>query len=162
MPYANPDEQSRRNVVKPSLAVRGEFRGLGDRLRRARNQAGCSQRDLASAIGVSASAVAQWELSQSVPTLAKLTAVADALAVSVDSLLGRASVAASGKQASDDAVQPHDRCLLAEARALGVNLDEVVAKARQHRWLQDNREALHDANRFLEKYGLWSDGRRQF
>jgi ribosome-binding protein aMBF1 (putative translation factor) len=90
MPYANPDEQSRRNVVKPSLAVRGEFRGLGDRLRQARNQAGCSQRDL------------------------------------------------------------------------GVNLDEVVAKARQHRWLQDNREALHDANRFLEKYGLWSDGRRQF
>jgi antitoxin CcdA len=43
-----------------------------------------------------------------------------------------------------------------------VDLDEVVAEARRHRWLQENRDALQDANRFLEKYGLWSDGRRQF
>ena len=162
MPGGNPAEQRRHRRVKRGLAGGDGVAAIGDRLRQARSQTGCSQRDLASTVGVSASAVAQWELSQSVPTLAKLTAVANALAVSVDWLLGRASAAATGEHGRDGAIPPRDWRLLAEARALGVDLDEVVAEARRRRWLQENRDALQDANRFLEKYGLWSDGRRQF
>jgi len=52
--------------------------------------------------------------------------------------------------------------LVAEARHLGIDLRSVVAEARQQRWLQQNRDALADANAFLTRHGLWSDGKRQF
>jgi len=32
----------------------------------------------------------------------------------------------------------------------------------QARWLAENADALTDANAFLERHGLWSDGLRQF
>jgi post-segregation antitoxin (ccd killing protein) len=37
-----------------------------------------------------------------------------------------------------------------------------VKEARQQRWIEENRAALEDANAFLERYGLWSDGKRLF
>jgi post-segregation antitoxin (ccd killing protein) len=41
--------------------------------------------------------------------------------------------------------------------------DGAVAKAdRQAAWRMLNRPALTDANAFLKRYGLWSDGKRQF
>lgn len=60
--------------------------------------------------------------------------------------------------------------LLREAKSYGVNLsaaieqqlERIVAEKRRQRWLTENREALQDANGFVEKYGLWSDGKRQF
>lgn len=63
-----------------------------------------------------------------------------------------------------------DAALLDEARALDVNvsaeletrLREVVADLRSWRWLAENREALAEANAFLARYGLWSDGKRLF
>lgn len=63
-----------------------------------------------------------------------------------------------------------DADLLDEARALNINLSavlesrlrDVVAEQRRQRWLAENREALDDANEFLARHGLWSDGRRQF
>lgn len=63
-----------------------------------------------------------------------------------------------------------DPGLLDEARSLGSNLSatlegrlrEIVAERRQQRWLAENREALADTNRFLERHGLWSDELRQF
>jgi antitoxin CcdA len=63
-----------------------------------------------------------------------------------------------------------DADLLSEARALNINLSatlearlrEIVADLRRRRWLEENREAIADANAFLERHGLWSDGERQF
>jgi antitoxin CcdA len=60
--------------------------------------------------------------------------------------------------------------LLAQARALGVNLSgeteahlaEVVRKERWRRWREENKAALEDHNRRIEEEGLWSDGLRLF
>ncbi len=51
---------------------------------------------------------------------------------------------------------------LGEARELGADLPQVEVEAHHRRWLDNNREALIDANVFLARYGLWSDGKRQF
>jgi antitoxin CcdA len=63
-----------------------------------------------------------------------------------------------------------DAELLALARALRINvsaalegrLKELVAESRSRAWLLDHAGAIEDANEFLARRGLWSDGRRQF
>ena len=63
-----------------------------------------------------------------------------------------------------------DAALLAEARALDINVSAVleaplraiVAAERQRRWLEENRAAIESCNRFVAEHGLWSDGLRQF
>ena len=63
-----------------------------------------------------------------------------------------------------------DAELLDQARELKINLSavlegrlrELVAELRRQRWLAENRAALADANAFLARHGLWSDGQRQF
>ncbi|MGE5477646.1 MAG: type II toxin-antitoxin system CcdA family antitoxin [Bacteroidales bacterium] len=60
--------------------------------------------------------------------------------------------------------------LLAQARALGINLSQTleaelekrVREARAQAWVEENREAIESQNRWLEKNGLWSDGLRMF
>lgn len=55
-----------------------------------------------------------------------------------------------------------DEALLAEAKALSVNLSraaergiaEAVAQARGERWLAENREALESSNAYVEAHGL--------
>ena len=63
-----------------------------------------------------------------------------------------------------------DACLMQEARSLGLNLsslleerlrDEVAARRRAV-WRAENRGAIEDANEFVKKHGLWSDGLLQF
>ena len=63
-----------------------------------------------------------------------------------------------------------DAELLALARDMRINvsaaletrLRELVAGKRGEDWLAENRQALAEANQFLERHGLWSDGKRQF
>ena len=60
--------------------------------------------------------------------------------------------------------------LVAEARALDLNLSEVVdsaieaavRSAREAAWQADNREAIDQYNEFISKHGLFSAGRRRF
>ena len=60
--------------------------------------------------------------------------------------------------------------LLQEARRLNLNLSqaleerlvELLREARRRRWLEENREALEDYNRFVERHGAFSDEVRQF
>lgn len=52
-----------------------------------REVAGLSQRDLARQLNVSQSAVAQWELGQTDPTLANLMQIAAALHVTINDLV---------------------------------------------------------------------------
>jgi antitoxin CcdA len=145
---------------------------IGSRIKQAREQAGLSQNALAGRVGITAAAVALWETARSQPTSDKLPMLAKSLGVSSAWLLGEVT----GRLA--DAPQPSkgsapisiDPALTSEALDLGIDvtavvdrhLRQVVAEARQRRWLVENRSALADANAFLDRYGLWSDGKRLF
>lgn len=60
--------------------------------------------------------------------------------------------------------------LVMEAKSLGINLSEVfenalevsVREARQRRWVQENKEAFVDYDRFVEANGVFSKGKRLF
>lgn len=60
--------------------------------------------------------------------------------------------------------------LLRQARARKINLSqtleeslEKILKERDRQlWLEENREAIAVANRFVAEQGLWSDGLRRF
>ena len=67
---------------------------FGDRLRAARTAQGLTQAELARKLGVSDAAVRMWELGHREPDLSMLTAIADALGVTVAELLGRPQEAA--------------------------------------------------------------------
>jgi antitoxin CcdA len=94
----------------------------------------------------------------------KLPGLSDLIGTSLEELLGASSTRAAGDGSLLDAA------LVAEARDMGVDvvtelnarLRELIGKARRERWLKENREALEDANVFLARHGLWSDGKRQF
>jgi transcriptional regulator with XRE-family HTH domain len=126
----------------------------------ARELSGLSQRALADLVGVTGSAVAQWESGLASPSIVRLSKLAEALGVSVDALIGGPDhVKGSSPK---DATASEDLALMNEARRLGLDLHEVVREARRQEWLRENRGALADANAFLKRYGLWSDGKRQF
>jgi antitoxin CcdA len=63
-----------------------------------------------------------------------------------------------------------DQALLADARALGVNISqaaekgvtEAVRKAKGEAWVQENREAIEASNRWVEKNGLPLEKYRMF
>lgn len=61
---------------------------LGNRIKRAREQAGLTQDKLADLIGVSREAIARWETGDTEPKLKHLIALAEQLKVSADFLLG--------------------------------------------------------------------------
>lgn len=130
---------------------------MGERIRAARADTGLSQRALAERLGVSAAAVAQWELGTGLPATERLGMLAETLDVSADWLLGKGEKASGTSRRASDDVR-----LVEEARALGVDLKQVVAEARQRHWVKENRGAIEDANAFLAKHGLWSDGKRLF
>ena len=90
----------------------------------------------------------------------RLAALAESLDVSLDWLLGTYSELDTPGQVSKEMLE--DMQLLAEARRLGLNLRQLVVETRQQRWIEENRGALADANAFLDRHGLWSDGKRQF
>lgn len=60
--------------------------------------------------------------------------------------------------------------LLLKARARNINLSqtleeslETLLKERDRQvWLEENREAIEAANRFVVEHGFWSDGLRRF
>jgi transcriptional regulator with XRE-family HTH domain len=130
---------------------------VGERIKAGRARANLSQRALAQKLGVSAGAVAQWEVGVGLPATERLNALSEALNVSIDWLLGRHERASAATITTAD-----DMMLVREARQLGVDLKQVVADARQRRWVDENRGAIEDANTFLTKDGLWSDGKRLF
>lgn len=65
---------------------------FSDRLKELRKQAGITQGDLATVIGIVLKQVQRYELGQSEPTLSKLLALADYFNVSLDYLVGRSDV----------------------------------------------------------------------
>ena len=61
---------------------------LGNRIKKAREQAGLTQEELAGLIGISRTAIARYELGEIEPKIRNLIAIAEQLHVSVDYLLG--------------------------------------------------------------------------
>lgn len=63
-----------------------------------------------------------------------------------------------------------DEALVAQAKAVGVNLSAVAEEAirfqtraeESRRWVEQNRSALEAKAKLVEEQGLWSDGLRQF
>jgi antitoxin CcdA len=63
-----------------------------------------------------------------------------------------------------------DAELLKQARALGLNLSGVLEASlakiadekQREQWLAENKEALETHNRYVERYGVFSKGRRKF
>lgn len=58
-----------------------------------------------------------------------------------------------------------DRELIAEAKALGINISrtaEAVRKEKERRWKEENREAIESSNRWVDKHGLPLAKYRQF
>jgi antitoxin CcdA len=60
--------------------------------------------------------------------------------------------------------------LLRRAKARHINLsqtleerlEEILREQDRKAWLEANREAIEDANRFVTEHGVWSDGLRRF
>lgn len=60
--------------------------------------------------------------------------------------------------------------LLREARAMRLNLSQILEQRltellreyRRREWLRENREAIEDYNRRIERRGVFSDGWRRF
>jgi transcriptional regulator with XRE-family HTH domain len=103
-------------------------REIGARIRAAREEQGWTQDQLANAVGVSRSAVAQWETGRAGQVTANLTRVAEALAVGVEHLMYGNDPRAAGQAYGGDelamlrlyrACSPEDRqILLRTARRL--------------------------------------------
>jgi len=89
----------REDCVMPKRAVRLKDRGerFGDRLARLRKAAGFSQRELAAELGISHRMVAYYEGETEHPPTHLLPALAKALGVSADQLLGVEQVKANGR-----------------------------------------------------------------
>ncbi len=160
---------------------RGAIR-LAEAIKDARISAKLSQQELANRLEVSAGAVGQWEIGQTRPAPENLTALSVVLNLTPSELL-RLAGARQGVESTVLQVMPGlptnrtevgsvelDRSLLDQAQtlridipnALDTHLRQLVGKARAEQWLKENRRALADANAFLARHGLWSDGKRQF
>lgn len=99
----------------------------GTRVRDLRRERGMTQNELADAIGVSRSAVAQWESGRAGQATPHLRRVADVLGVSVDHLLGPDAGSAAAMMTADErallalyrtAAPPDRQLLLLIARRL--------------------------------------------
>ncbi|HYH22716.1 MAG TPA: type II toxin-antitoxin system CcdA family antitoxin [Azospirillum sp.] len=60
--------------------------------------------------------------------------------------------------------------LVAEAKALGINLSQVfevaveqsVKEAKRQRWIEENRPAFDAYDAYVEKHGVYGSGKRLF
>lgn len=60
--------------------------------------------------------------------------------------------------------------LLQQAKQLNINLSqtleqhlaEIIRQTQRSQWLTENKDALDDYNRRIEKHGTFSDGLRRF
>src|ERR1700722_7040670 len=103
-------------------------RGIGERIRSARRERGLTQDDLADQVGVSRSAVAQWETGRTGQITGNLSRIADVLEVNVEYLMYGNDKRAAGEVRQGDELallrlyrecEPEDRqMLLRTARRL--------------------------------------------
>jgi transcriptional regulator with XRE-family HTH domain len=108
-------ERTAERIAADHQLMDGGHGGVGGRIKAARQSAGMTQAVLASSIGVSRSAVAQWETDRSGQVGANLARVAAALGVSAQHLL----TGADGPEGGRSAESGDELALLRLYRALG-------------------------------------------
>lgn len=86
MPKPLPAKRSKAKPSKAPAPAKNGADGLGARLRRAREEAGLSLRELARRIAVSASLISQIERDKAMPSVGTLFAIAGELGLNVDAL----------------------------------------------------------------------------
>ncbi len=98
--------------------------GMGERIRQARQAAGLTQLGLATAVGVSRSAVAQWETDRSGQVGVNLARVSSVLGVSSAYLL----TGTVGEAGTGTAENPQEMALLRLYRELGETDRQVLLR----------------------------------
>ena len=150
----------------------------GFRIRSHRNKRGWTQAELALLLGtVTRSAVAQWERGWTEPSKTNIQALARTFNIPVAEMLpdfdrGMGSKSEPGgagfARRVAIALPQFDGTLLREAAELGIDvaaelsphLSGLIRSKLGKRWLEGNRAALEEANAFLDRLGLWNDGKR--
>jgi transcriptional regulator with XRE-family HTH domain len=94
-------DREQRAAEAAEAAAQGPVAGVGARIRAARQVAGLTQAELATAVGVSRSAVAQWETDRAGQVGVNLAKVAAVLRVSTEHLLRGAFPTEGGSSAED-------------------------------------------------------------
>jgi transcriptional regulator with XRE-family HTH domain len=97
---------------------------FGERLRKARDDKGLSQQDLAERAGIQASAVSHFELGRRLPSFDNIRRLADALNVTSDFLLGREDVR--------EVAGPEAAALFREYRELSAEDQQALSKFAEH------------------------------
>jgi transcriptional regulator with XRE-family HTH domain len=103
-----------------------------ERLRKAREAKNLSQADLAARVGMEPSAISHFETGRRDPSFANLRRLADALAVTVDYLIGRESEVRSGGPAVDQLFRDFGR-LSAEDQDTLSGLAKMLAEKNKER-----------------------------
>src|ERR1700746_3356595 len=105
-------------------------RDIGNRIRQAREEQDWTQDQLADAVGVSRSAVAQWETGRAGQVTANLTRVAAALGVGVEHLMYGRDKFIPGQASSGDELAALRLCRLCNAddRQLLLRMARRLAK----------------------------------
>ena len=177
-----PRESSLNRKKDPVRGTAPRLAERGLKIRRARNASGLSQAALARLLDCSAGSVGQWELGMTSPDKTKLVRLTELLDISLDDPCLAALISATHRwpwRTLGTATARRglvwvpsiwNSALIDQARRLGIDvppalhehLRALVARTRSERWLEENREAIADANAFLVRNGLWSHCKREF
>jgi transcriptional regulator with XRE-family HTH domain len=133
-PYTRPVGLADDDFGMPKLSISADTEPFGRRLARLRKSAGYSQRTLAAELGVSYRVIAYYEAESGHIPSHLLPALADALGISADQLLGRQPV--SPRQA------PENRRLLRRLKLV----ERLPSRART--------AVLEHIDALLEKHGV--------
>jgi transcriptional regulator with XRE-family HTH domain len=132
--------------------------GAGARIRAARRERGWSQDDLAAEVGVSRSAVAQWETDRAGQIRANLARVSEALQVSIEYLLYGEERRGPARASSGDELAllrlyrectPEDRQLLLRTAQRLVRAPAPQSRLKSRRQSEANQPSAGVAHRTL-------------
>ena len=106
---------------------------LGERIATLREQAGLSQQQLAERLGVNQQMIAYWERRAATLRPDQLTALADALQISIDQLLGKAAPKVRGSGPSGKMRQTFEAVSRLPRRQQQKIAEVITALVAQHR-----------------------------
>lgn len=106
---------------------------FGERLRKARDHKGLSQSDLAQKAGFQPSAIAHFESDRRAPSFDNLRRLADALAVTIDFLLGRETEARSAGPVAEQLFRDFARMSAKDQETVADIAKMLAEKDRQRR-----------------------------
>ncbi len=123
-------------------------------------RSGITQAALAKRCGVHPVTVAKWKAGAMTPRPSQMDALHAATGGRVTAADFQAQRGLAGVQ--QPLLPPPDTAAMAEARALGIDVEAVCEAAlvaamraeKARRWLEENREAIEAQNAWVEKHGV--------